>query len=546
MNSRDPWDPIVLDPAGNVVWPLPRYADPFNWAVPSWITPLSVPGEDETRLLFDGAFISGADPGGIDMATSTRPQRTGLTAEIAPVLAPATGGISVQKELDDKQVLHVKICVDGKCYQQSMDLAPAFALVMDKLARWHKDQHAAADASAPTVAGEIPPALAYYNAVARLIEQHDDFWIRQRSTGSGQGSDWFRHRWLPFLNRWHSQVVSVLKNASNELMALRQEASQLGLPLPTLGVSGLEIAIQQGTRMEGTVVGACDSLVGDTCDAIVGQLVNQHIGCVCGSFIDDIGNAVKGVASGVAGGVASTLKSLKGPIAAAAGVAATGGAALIPGVGPFIAPIAGKLANDIVNGAIGDPAAQQSVAAAKQQAQTDPNIALALQEAQKAVATTTARHHVHRTAHRAAQGHPQAQQQIAKITQDAAAGDPAAKAVTDIISNALRSVIPGAAPAPAPAPVSGWYDVVGADPLAAVRDRGKALASTKPGGAAGAIHSALDGHWHTYGFRTLDEAIDWLQRSTHDKGSFTYAAAYEKAPDGGAYIQAEEIGRGGW
>ena len=70
------------------------------------------------------------------------PQRTGLTAELAPIVAPATGGVLVEKRLDDKQVLHVRICVDGKCYSTSMDLAPAIAMVMQKLARWHDSAHA--------------------------------------------------------------------------------------------------------------------------------------------------------------------------------------------------------------------------------------------------------------------------------------------------------------------------------------------------------------------------------------------------------------------
>src|SRR5580765_3089241 len=106
MNSIDPWQTIVTNPWGGVVIPSAYYGHPFYREVPSWVTP----SNGETRLLFDGAFI------GAEMPSANPPARHGLTAEIAPIVAPATGGITVKKELDANQVLHVEICVDGKCY----------------------------------------------------------------------------------------------------------------------------------------------------------------------------------------------------------------------------------------------------------------------------------------------------------------------------------------------------------------------------------------------------------------------------------------------
>jgi hypothetical protein len=73
------------------------------------------------------------------------------------------------------------------------------------------------------------------------------------------------------------------------------------------------------------------------------------------------------------------------------------------------------------------------------------------------------------------------------------------------------------------------------------RARGKQLASSRRGNAAGAIR-ASDGLWHVYGFTSLDDAIDWLQSVTREKSRFIYAAAYEKARDGTALIQDEEFG----
>ena len=115
MNSRDPWWPIVINAFGDIVRPAPRYEHPFAEEVPSW-----VPAPDGShRHLFDGVFVGAESPG-----------------------ARMTNGITVKKELDDQQVLHVEICVDGKCYRTSMDLGPAIAMVLQKLAQWHQDQHA--------------------------------------------------------------------------------------------------------------------------------------------------------------------------------------------------------------------------------------------------------------------------------------------------------------------------------------------------------------------------------------------------------------------
>jgi hypothetical protein len=474
MNSLDPWRVIVTDPAGNVIVPTASYGHPFYWEIPSWINYGDGGSPSTTRQLFDGVFIAGwsdstgdnmsnigaqltalSPPGygfyrpfgfrrygGVFLGAEEPPRRTGLTAELAPVLAPATGGITVKKELDDKQVLHVEICVDGKCYRQSMDLAPAIAMVMQKIKVWHESQHA-------------PP------------------------------------------------------------------------PPPS------------------TVVSTVSSAVGAAEDLIVGALVARHVDTVCGSFLGDIAGAVGGAVSGIAGGVASTFKALKGPIGAAAGIAAASGAALIPGVGPIAAPIAGKLANDLVQAAAGDTKAKKAVQQANQQAKTDPAVAVALQQAKKAVANSTAAHHVQEVAKKAARGDSTAQQQIVKVADDAQQGDPAAKAVADLVANAMKSEW-GAklwerVTGPGPSTISGWYDIVVGAATDDLRERARGFATRKPGNAAGVIQMA-DRTFHARGFPSLDDAIDWLQRSTGRREDFLYAAAYEKGSDGTAYIQAEEFG----
>jgi hypothetical protein len=358
VNSLDPWRLIVTNLEGDVVVPAPYYGHPFYREIPSWIHYGG--GGGTTRQLFDGVFIGATSrSSGADM--NTEQHRRGLVAEVAPVVAPATGGITFRKELDDKQVLHVEVCVDGKCHRTSMNLAPAIALIMTKLARWHEGEHAQMDLKA-------------------------------------------------------QQTV---------------------------------------------VVGAVDAAVGAAVDAIVGELIGRHVDTVCGSFLGSIAHAVSSAASGVASGVATTFKKLKGPIAAAAGIAAFAGA------GPLAGPLAGKLVNDLVNSAAGDKDAKKRVEEANQQAQTDPTVAVALDQAQKSVATSTVAHHVQRTAKRAARGQPDAQQQIVQVATDAEKGDPAAKAVAELIANAMNSEW-GAklwekvtARGPAPVDVSGDAIVVG-------------------------------------------------------------------------------------
>jgi len=433
MNSLDPWRTIVTDLDGGILVPEGTFGHPFYRDVPSWAH--CDAGGGPRRYLFEGAFIGADVPGPA--------KRRGLTAEVGPVLAPGSGGVSFKKELDSQQVLHVEISVDGKSYRTQIDLAPVISMLMDKLAQWHHQQHA-------------------------------------------------------------------------------QDAA------PTL-------------------VSSVESIVGQATNTLVDELIGCHCDTICGSFLGDLSNAVKGAAHGVASaagklgsGVRSTLRKLKGPIAVAAATAAAGAAMAIPGVGPIAAPIAGKLANDLVQAAAGDAHAKQQVAQAQQQAKSDPTVALALGVATKAVANATVEHHVADTATKAAQGNTAAQQQLAQVATDAQQGDPAAKAVADLITKALSLAAAPATPA-APATTAGWLDVVGASPIDGARARAHALAVGKSANAVGVIHSKLDGHWHTFVFDSLDDAIDWLQRVTYDKTSFTYAAVYEMS-DGVPFAQAEEVG----
>ena len=409
------------------------------------LTALSAPGYPYGSFfgpyggVFFGADAPVAPPVVIPAPESFR--RTGLLAEVAPVVAPATGGITVKKELDANQVLHVEICVDGKCYKTSMDLAPAIAMVMQKLSRWHQGEHAAMESTPST-------------------------------------------------------VVSTIENA--------------------IGAAG---------------------------DAMVGVMVGRHVAVMTGGWLSDIGGAIGG-----------TLRKLQPVISTVAtGVAkAYGGEAAGAAAGALAPTITNLQANAL--DPKGDPAkkaqAQAALQRINQSAANDPAAAQALAAANQAVKNTAVAYHVKDTAQRAAAGDTTAQKDINNLVQAAEQGDPAAKSTFDVLSQTfaqemmtseagakLWEQLTGRGP---DVISSGWYDIIGAA-LDDFREKARAHAVTKPGTAAGVLIT-LDGRLHGRGFRNLDDAIDWLDHITRNRGSFTYAAAYEKDAEGAAYIQAEEIG----
>jgi hypothetical protein len=69
----------------------------------------------------------------------------------------------------------------------------------------------------------------------------------------------------------------------------------------------------------------------------------------------------------------------------------------------------------------------------------------------------------------------------------------------------------------------------------------KTLATAAQGDAVGVVRLA-DGTWSARPFNSLNAAIDWLSSWTARRTSFSYAAAFDKGPDGTAYFQQEEFG----
>lgn len=62
-----------------------------------------------------------------------------------------------------------------------------------------------------------------------------------------------------------------------------------------------------------------------------------------------------------------------------------------------------------------------------------------------------------------------------------------------------------------------------------LRARAEALAAKNAGRVIGVIHTSKDGLWHVIAFRSEDDADDWLDTSTQNPESYTYASYFNKS-----------------
>ena len=116
MNSNDPWRVMEGVPPG---------------------ARMIVPRQTHPMVL--GTFGHKSTPSGWG---KYRPKRKGVVLDVAPVLHPAQDVQVVLTELDPDNVLHVAITVDAKhSYRAAIDLNKAIAVVMHKLAQWHRHEH---------------------------------------------------------------------------------------------------------------------------------------------------------------------------------------------------------------------------------------------------------------------------------------------------------------------------------------------------------------------------------------------------------------------
>ena len=360
------------------------------------------------RILGRGARFGRGRPhfGGYDrefLLEDVTPEPERLVA-IAPVLSPGANGLTVNVSFDGQRV-NARICIDGRCYTGSTDLATA---------------------------------IAFLNA--------------------GAGGD-------------------------------------VHLP-PEL----VEAAVQTA---------------GDT---LVGALIEEHVHSICGSWWSDLKHTFWHAQHAVA----KTIQKFKVPITMASTAVATyyGGASA--------GAAASKLTGPIIDASAGDTAAkkqlaQQALAKAQAEAQTNPTAAKALSAAQTAVAQTTAAYHTVQTVANAAKGNPDAQKQLAELQNAADNGDVQAQKLLGVASDATAAANANAAdsttintgPDPAiemdsdapdapDAASSGWgllpYAALGVGAGLAYRyHRNRAMAPTIAGCVLAGDFVVVSGFWHDIG-----------------------------------------------
>jgi len=239
-------------------------------------------------------------------------------------------------------------------------------------------------------------------------------------------------------------------------------------------------------------VASVDRAVGAAGQALVEALCTRQVCIACAGWLDDLGGALK-----------ETLQKFKGPIVEAATAAAS----------QYGGSKAGAIASQLV-GPVIDAVTQgketPEKAAAEQQAAVDPTVAQGLATAKTAAAHAIVAFHVGETASRAAAGHPDAQQQIATFARDVERGDPVARAVAPVVTQAFASVRHPETYRPAA--------------IAAITRAAEKLRAQ--GAVVAAYGYARRGsHQRTTPFRSADEARNWYTRSA--RGRHEYVALFD-------------------
>lgn len=483
--------------------------------------------------------VGGGYGGEWEQRGANRP-RDGLLADVAPLFAPATGSVAVASRLDGRQVLHVTICVDGKCYRTSANLAPAIADVMARLANMR-----ATAVSGETAVGAIDDAVraAGDAMVGALIDQHVDavcagWWDDVTDAVSSVGS------------AIKGGVMAVHHAASGIVQKLKGPITLAATAVATVygGPAGGALA----AKLTGPIIDATADIGKDNKSAKAAQKV-----------VATVKNAAKS-----SPGIARALRAAQ--------------AAVVHTTAAY------HVAETVKNAAVGDPAAQQQVVKMDQAAQDgDPAAQIAMELAGKVLglderswnekSVMSPNYKVDENLIEmepnvsgdpsvgslvpvvalvaAALGgyawwrhrHPKALAEQAMLTaaQADVTAQPAVKAALTAEAVDLAAQAK-AVSAPAAAPVVGTggprVEIIGA----AIDELRKqaADAAAKATGRVVGVFRTVDGCWTTQSFASSDDADDWFGDALDMPDAFVYAAYYDKGDPTWPHPLNEAVGHG--
>lgn len=537
-----------------------------GWGYPYWY-PYGY--EDPTVLVDNRTFYNGEEvdpavgpygPAYIQGALAEPPRpRDGLLAQVAPVLAPATGGIQAAFNLDGQHRLFAVVTVDGQTYQGSIDLAPVVQAIMMQL---RHTPGAARVAGILDTLNEPCGAKLFYGVtenkmlmiIKRLQAEGASFTGNNPWNVSLKNSGFtikMRGSWNPTANTLHLEVLEAPPGMCDRTWGeLNKHLSGVGVsstplppPPPSRAPQSAPPPSQQVPQQSAPqapapqqngfevptaqeVVAAIDRAVAEARNSMVKSLVGQHISTVSSGWFDKLkhaaGSAVRGVGKVAhSKAIVATLKKYKGPIASAAGLAAGSAAGLIGG--PAAGLVANKLANSLTHAAAGDGSAKKALEEARSDAMRDPKLANALGHAEKAVAATTAAYHVAETARAATSGNQDAAAEMNKLADAAQQGDKAAQVALQLAQTATSAT--DGTPA---AQVSGDYEIMMREVAKkamrnAHRQRGGKFAGetgfVMPSGQTlGYVRTGND--QQVYFFPNLRDAMAWFQKNASPSADY--------------------------
>jgi len=350
----------------------------------------------------DDAYDDDDDAPTVTVGTARGARFKNSLAELSKVLGPPTK-VKIAPDLRGT-MLYLKACIDGRCYEGSVDLSLIAHDVLGRLETLHAQWHAAHDVQ-PLIGAAMPAIDA---CIGALVDRH------QKDLCAG----W----WHDLTHKVHEAVHEV-----THPQELAHDVAHYALH-PSDAIRAAAQGLGAGAGFAKVLSYAVDPLQDITESAQAQQLAASMYGGPAGAA------ALKAAQSLEAGGsVTQTLQALAPQIASAASQVA----------GAQLGPQAGQLASTLVNAATGtgsmQQVAQQALATAQQAAQNDPTLAAALDTAHQAVAQTPAAYHVAQTVANAAQGDKGAISQVADLANAAAQGDPAAQSAMAVAQSAVNA-----------------------------------------------------------------------------------------------------------